>query len=268
MFSPISVLVKIHLRSILRDRVLYAVFGVAFVLLLAVPSLSGFSMRQVQELAITLSLSAISSVLLVVTLLLGASSVWRDVERRYTSSILTLPVSRASFLLSKFFSIILFLLICTLVLGLCSGVVILLAASTYPSDIPIHWVNIALVLTGDILKYTILTAFALLLSTVSTSFYLPFFGTLVIFFCGSASQEVFEYLSGQFGQTISPLMLKIVTLTYYLLPNFSSFDFQMQAVYGLPVPMEGMILTLCYGLTYTGILLGIAIFAFGRKELP
>jgi len=268
MVSQIASLVKVHLRSILRDRVLYAVFGVAFAIMLAVPSLSGFSMRQVQELAITLSLSAISSVLLVVTLLLGASSIWRDVERRYTSSILTLPVSRASFLLSKFFSIILFLLICTLVLGLCSGGVIFLAASTYPSDVPVHWLNIILVLSGDVLKYTILAAFALLLSTVSTSFYLPFFGTLVIFFCGSASQEVFEYLSGQFGQTISPLLVKSVTLAYYLLPNFSSFDFQIQAVYGLSVPLEGMVLTLCYGLIYTGILLGIAIFAFERKELP
>ncbi len=268
MFSSMTVLVKVHLRSILRDRVLYAVFGVAFVIMLAVPSLSGFSMRQVQELAITLALSAISSVLLVVTLLLGASSIWRDVERRYTSSILTLPVSRASFLLSKFFSIVLFLLICTLVLGLCSGVVILLAASTYPSDVPIHWLNIVLVLIGDILKYTILAAFALLLSTVSTSFYLPFFGTLVVFFCGSASQEVFEYLSGQFGSDISPLLTKSVTLAYYLLPNFSSFDFQIQAVYGLPVPLDGLILTSLYAIIYTGILLGIAIFAFERKELP
>jgi len=268
MVSQIAILVKIHLRSILRDRVLYAVLGVGFAIMLAVPSLSGFSMRQVQELSITLSLSAISSVLLVVTLLLGASSIWRDIERRYTSSILTLPVSRAIFLLSKFLSIVLFLLICTLILGLCSGVVILFAASTYPSDISVHWGNIALVLIGDILKYTILAAFALLLSTVSTSFYLPFFGTLVIFFCGSASQEVFEYLSGQFGQSISPTMMKGVALVYYLIPNFSSFDFQVQAVYGLTVPFEGLFLTVVYALTYTGILLGLAVFAFERRELP
>ncbi len=268
MVSQIAILVKIHLRSILRDRVLYAVLGVGFVILLAVPSLSGFSMRQVQELSITLSLSATSSVLLVVTLLLGSSSIWRDVERRYTSSILTLPISRASFLLSKFFSIVLFLLICSLVLGLCSSVVILLAASTSPSDVPIHLGNIALVLTGDVLKYTILASFALLLSTVSTSFYLPFFGALVIFFCGSASQEVFDYLSGQFGQSISPILMKGVALAYYLLPNFSSFDFQVQAVYGLTVPFEGIFLTVVYAFTYTSILLGLAVFAFERRELP
>ena len=115
-------------------------------MILLVPSLSSFSMRQVQELAITLSLSATSLILLVVTLLLGTSSVWRDVERRYTTSIMTLPLSRGAFLLSKFISIALFLIICVIVLGLGSALVILLASASYPSEIPIHWGNICLAL--------------------------------------------------------------------------------------------------------------------------
>ena len=268
MLPQVSVLVINHLRAIVRDRVLYAVLGVALTMILLVPALSSFSMRQVQELAITLSLSAVSSVLLVVTLLLGASSIWRDIERRYTTSILTLPVSRAAFLLSKFISIALFLTLCTLLLGLGSATVILLAAHSYPSEIPIHWGNIALVLAGDVFKYLLLAAFALLLSAVTTSFYLPFFGTLAIYFCGSASQEVFEYVSGEFGQGMSPFASKAVTVAYYLLPNLAAFDFQVQAVYGLALPLKGFLLTVAYSLVYTGILLGLAVFTFGRRELP
>jgi len=261
-------LVKNNLRAIVRDRVLYAVLGVAVLMILFIPSLSSFSMRQVQELAITLSLSVLSGVLLVVTLLLGASSIWRDVERRYTTSILTLPVSRGGFLLGKFISIALFLVLCTLVLGAGCAAVILIAANSYPSDLPIHWNNILLVLVGDILKYQLLACFALLLSSVSTSFYLPFFGTLVIYFCGSAAQEVFEYVSSQFGQGLSPFSVKLATCAYYLLPNLSAFDFQVQAVYGLDVPLQGFLLTCVYAVVYSGILLGVAIFAFGRRELP
>jgi ABC-type transport system involved in multi-copper enzyme maturation permease subunit len=205
---------------------------------------------------------------LVVTLLLGASSIWRDIERRYTTSILTLPVSRAAFLLSKFISIALFLILCTLVLGLGSAVVIVLAAQSYPSDIPVHWSNIALVLAGDAFKYMLLAAFALLLSAVSTSFYLPFFGTLAIYLSGSASQEVFEYVSSEFGQGMSPFASKAVTVAYYLLPNLAAFDFQVQAVYGLAVPLEGFLLSVAYCLVYTGILLCLAVFVFGRRELP
>ena len=79
--------------------------GIALAMILLVPAFSSFSMRQVQELSITLSLSSVSLILLVITLLLGASSIWRDIEKRYTTSILTLQISRAAFLLSKFFSI-------------------------------------------------------------------------------------------------------------------------------------------------------------------
>jgi len=266
--TRILILTGNFLRAILRDRILYAVLGVAGAMILMVPSLSSFSMRQVQELAVTLSLSTVSVSLLVITLLLGSSSIWRDVECRYTTSILTMPVSRTEFLLSKFVSISLFLLICTLILGLGSAVVISLARISYPSDLPVHWMNITLALAGSLLKYQLLTAFALLLSTISTSFYLPFFSTLVIYFCGSASQEVFEYVSSEFGQAMSPLAGKTVTVAYYLLPNLSAFDYQVHAVYGLTVSAQGFLLGILYAIVYTSFLLSVAVYAFSRRQLP
>jgi ABC-type transport system involved in multi-copper enzyme maturation permease subunit len=268
MISKCFGLVVTHLRGMVRDRVLYGVFGMAAAMILLVPALSSFSMRQVQELSISLSLSVVSGVLLVVTLLLGASSIWRDIERRYTSAVLPLPLSRATFLLSKFFSIALFLLLSILVLGIGCSLVIVLASSTYPSDTPIHWGNIVIALCGKLGKYTMLAAFALMLSSLSTSFYLPFFGTLAIYFCGSASQEVYEYVTGEFGKGIDPVAATIVKSAYYLLPNFSAFDFQVQAVYALPVPAQSLLLTMLYALVYTGILLVLAVKCFERRELP
>ena len=268
MFEQFSALTKGHIRGILRDRVLYGVFGVAVVMILLIPSLSGFSMRQVQELSITLSLSVISGVMLVVTLLLGASSIWRDIERRYTSSILTLPLSRGIFVLGKFSSIVLFLALSTVVLGISCALVILLASVSYPSETPIHWGNIILALSGSLCKYMLLTALALLLSSLSTSFYLPFFGTLAIYFCGSASQEVYEYVTGEFGKGMNSLAVSVAKGAYYLLPNLSAFDFQVYAVYGLPVHLEGLAMTVLYALVYTGILLFLAVLTFERRELP
>lgn len=268
MFHPSIILARNNLRAILRDRVLHAVFGVALVMIILVPSLSSFSMRQVQELAITLSLSVISVTMLVVALLLGASSVWRDIDHRYTSSILTLPLSRSTFLLGKFGSIALSLALSAGVLGIGSAVVILLATATYPSEIPVNWVNIMLVLCGDLCKYLLLAAFALLLSSLSTSFSLPFFGTLAIYLCGSASQEVYEYVTGEFGKEMNPVSIGSVKLVYYLLPNFSAFDFQVQAVYGLPISPGELLLTLAYAVVYTGILLALTVVVFERRQLP
>jgi ABC-type transport system involved in multi-copper enzyme maturation permease subunit len=268
MLNQTITLCRANLWMLLRDRILYAVLGVAVFMLFMVPSLSSFSMRQVQELAITLSLSTISVVLLVVTLLLGSSSIWRDIERRYTSSILTLPVTRDSYLLAKFLSIGIFITVTGVVLAAASAVMIALAATQYPSDVPISWGNIALAIGADILKYLLLASVAILFSAVCTSFFLPFFVSLAIYLAGSASQEVYEYVSGQFTQQIDPIQVAVIKAVYYLLPNFAAFDFKVHAVYALPVSAKTILFPLGYAVIYGGIALGAAIWAFNRRELP
>lgn len=268
MSRPFLALTVCNLRVIFRDRVLHGVLGVAVVILVLVPALSSFSMRQMQEVAITLSLSAASLMLLVLTLLLGSLSVWRDVERKYTASVLSLPVSRASYLLSKYCAIVLFLLVCGAILIPVAVVVIQFASAQYPSDLPVAWGTIVFAVFADVVKFSILSGFALLLSTVSTSFFLPFFGTLAIYLAGSASQEVYEYAIAQFGNDISTLSLVLIKATYYLLPNFAAFNYKVHAVYALPVSIAAFLLSFIYTLTYVGLLLGLSVWSFNRKELP
>ncbi len=257
-----------NLRMILRDRILHGVFGVALVMLFLVPSFSSFSMRQAQEVSVTLSLSASSLLLLVVTLLLGTSSIWRDIERRYTSSVLTLPLSRVTYLLAKQCSIAIFLTLCGVILFVVTTVVVTIASAQYASELPIVWGTIALAVAADVLKCFLLTGVAILLSSISTSFFLPFFGTLSLYLAGSASQGVYEYVSGSFGQDISAPILAMIKAVYYLLPNFSAFNFKVHAVYALPVTWGEIGFPFVYLVTYTAILFGLSVWVFNRRELP
>ena len=266
--SAISNHLVVTFKWALRDRLLHGVIGSAFLLLLLVPVFSVFSMRQVQELSITLSLSAISAIMLVLTLLLSASSVWRDVERRYTSSVLTLPGSRTSYILGKFLGISLFLLLCAILLGAASSLVIIISSLRYPSDVPIHWQNIMLSIMADSLKCILLAAVGVMFSTISTSFFLPFFASLSIYFAGSASQEVFEYVNSELGKTISLPVKLLIKWVYYVVPNLSAFNFKVQAIYGLPVLSSGVFYTAAYFLIYTCILLYVSAWFFSRRELP
>lgn len=261
-------LLIVMVKMTLRDRVLHALFLCGFLLLLLIPLFSLFSMRQVQELSITLSLSAISFILLVCTLLLGSSSIWRDVEKRYTTSVLGLPVSRGSYMLGKFAGLSLFIVTAALILGGISLVIISVSAAQYKSDLPILWENIIAAVVADTLKYILLVTFALVFSSLSTSFYFPFFSTLSVYFAGSASQEVFEYLSGDYGKTLHPFIRMIINALYYVLPNFSAFNLKVQAIYSLPLDYKGLAYTFFYFLVYTAILLTISIRAFARRELP
>lgn len=264
----IYTLLSVCLKGALRDRVLHAVLGIALLLFLLVPALSLFSMRQVQQMAITLSLSVISVVLLVVTTMLGGFSVWRDVERRYTASVMGLPVSRSGYLLGKFTGIATVLFVTAGLLAIVSAGGIFFASTLYPSELPILWENMLVAIVADFCKYTLLSSIALLFSSLSTSFFLPVFGTLAIYLAGNASQGVMEYVSGDYGRTLSFSTKMIVQGLYYVLPNFSAFNFKVQAVYALPLSLEGMCLTFLYFLIYLSVVLSISVWIFGRRELP
>src|SRR5512135_2342994 len=94
-------MVQITLRGIFRDRVFQGIIMTALIFF-AIPTVSSLSMRQVTELSMTLSLSLISFILLLLSVFLGGTSIWKDIERRYTYGVLGLPIPRGRYLLGKF----------------------------------------------------------------------------------------------------------------------------------------------------------------------
>jgi ABC-type transport system involved in multi-copper enzyme maturation permease subunit len=224
-------------------------------------------MRQVTELSITLSLSLISSILLLLAVFLGGTSLWRDIERRYTFSVLSLPMTRSSYLLGRFFGTAIFIIIASLLLGLVAIAVVWLVSIDTPPDRPVVWVNFVSAIVFDALKYILLVTVALVFSTVSSSFFLPVFGTISIFFVGNSSQQVYDYIHSQAGKTMPMFTRTVASILYYVLPNFSAFNFKVNAIYGLPVSLYGMGVTLIYAMVYCGIMLTLAAVIFERKEM-
>src|SRR5512137_2544471 len=123
-------MVQITLKGIFRDRVFQGIIMTALIFL-AIPTVSSLSMRQVTEQSMTLSLSMISFILLLLSVFLGGTSLWRDVERRYTYSVLGLPLSRGVYLLGRFGGTAIFLLITAIVLGAVSFLVVSWTGTIY-----------------------------------------------------------------------------------------------------------------------------------------
>lgn len=257
----------ITLKGIFRDRVFQGIMALAS-LFLFIPSAASLSMRQVTELSITLSLSLISFILLLLAVFLGATSLWKDIERRYTFGVLSLPINRSTYLLGRFFGLALFLLLTSVVLGTVACLAIKASSVIYPSDRAIVWSWIALALLFATLKYILLVAVALLLSTVSTSFFLPVFGTICTFLASGITQQVYEYVhSSASVQTVTPLLKNAVSVAYYLLPNLAGFDLKVNAIYGIAPDLAGLGITAAYFVAYTSILLGAAALLFNRREM-
>ena len=257
---------RITLRGIFRDRVFQGIAVLSFLFLL-IPLIAVLSMRQVTELALTLSLSLTSLMLLLLAVFLGATSIWKDIDRRYAYSALSLPLSRSQYLLGRFTGIVLFLALTVATLGIVSGGVIVYSSALYPQERPFVWELIILALGFELLKYILLTAVSLWLSTLSTSFFLPVFGTLSFYWVGSISQEVYDYLHSPASAAIDPLLRQIANVLYYLLPNFGAFDYKLYAIYAITPDVEGQLLAVMYFLVYTTILLSAAALLLGKREL-
>jgi Cu-processing system permease protein len=261
-----NTLIYATLKGIFRDRVFQGIM-VTTVFFLCIPSIASLSMRQVTELSVTLSLSLVSFILLLLAIFLGGISLWKDIERRYTYSVLGLPLTRGSYLVGKFIGTALFLLLAAAVLGAAAFLVVSWSSAIYPSDRPVIWGNLALCILFDTMKYIMVLACAFLFSSLSTSFFLPVFGTIALFLAGNVTQQVNDYIHSSAGAALSPLVKQSATGLYYMLPNLSAFDLKVNAIYGLHLSPSGLLLTSSYFVVYVTALLSLSVLIFTRREL-
>ncbi len=253
-------------KGIFRDRVFRSI-AICAIFFLLIPSVSALSMRQVVELSITLTLSLLSAMMLLLSIFLGGTALWKDMERRYTYGVLGMPISRANYLLGKFFGIAAFMLLTSLILGGVGAAVIKYVSVLYPPLRLVVWENILLAICFTMLKYILLVAFAFLLTTVSTSFFLPIFGALSVFFIGSATQQVYDFLQSASARNYSPFIKKVAIGLYYVLPNFSAFDLSVNAAYGIRLSSSDLLYPTVYFFVYTAIILISANIIFTRREM-
>ncbi|SDE66649.1 hypothetical protein SAMN05661003_12310 [Desulfuromonas thiophila] len=253
--------------GLIRDKVLRVIFLAGLFFLLLAPFISVFSLRQVQQLLVTTTLGWLSLTLLLLALILGGGGVWRDIERRWLFALLGLPLRRSTYLLARALSLVLCLSLTALFLGAVGAALIAVMGDQYSTAHVFSWAAYWCAVFFALLRYVLLALMALMLSCVSTSFFLPLFGSLAVFLAGSASQNVMDYLAGLPAENVSPLAKLLVQTLYVLLPNFSALDFTTQAVYGLEIKAVDMAWGLGYFTLYTAVVLALAVWCLERREL-
>lgn len=160
------------------------------------------------------------------------------------------------------------MLMTTVFLGAMALIAIKAATFGYPPSRPVVWSTIIVTILFDALKYILVVAVAMLLATVSTSFFLPVFGAISVFLAGTATQPVYDYLQTPSVQAaVSVIVRKAAETLYYLLPNLSGFDLKVHAIYSIPFNVQGLILTSIYFAGYTLIILSIGSFLFAWREM-
>mgnify|MGYP003683200387 FL=1 len=103
---PVLIIAKNTVIEVLRDRVLYflLVFSILFMLLCF--AIGQLSYDEIFRLSVSLGLSGIHLCFSGLTIFLGCSLFYREIERKTIYTLLARPVSRTQYLMGKYFGLI------------------------------------------------------------------------------------------------------------------------------------------------------------------
>ncbi|TAF50904.1 MAG: ABC transporter permease [Oscillatoriales cyanobacterium] len=259
-FLSIHVIVAIAanvFREAIRNRVLYAVGIHGFVLGLAallLPKIAGGAQFKMLP---DIGLASMEVIAVAIAIAVGSRMIEQEVDRRTILILISKPITRAEFILGKFFGL-------GAVLADMLGIMLSLFVLTLWSQNNDFSVVLALLSTGFLLLRLLLLVAIILLFGSFSSALLAMLMSLTVYLIGNLSQDLIRI-----GKATENLDLEQITRGLYLvLPDLSRLDIKNDVVYGFAGLPDSNILigNAVYGVVYTIALLAIAIGIFSRRQ--
>lgn len=257
------------LRAGLRGKSIYSVLlmGVA---LLFVAYLSGsFSPRQPRTVALDMGLSGVRITLVLLNLFWIQELLAKEIDRKSVLFSLTYPVSRPAYLLGRYLSVLTMSALATVVFGLALLIAVTLSGGGYQQDFPVNLgLPLVATLAGQLVDVSVVAAFALCISTVSSVPVMSIATGLAFALGGKALGATMDYLGAgadndqQLVATYGPLIEGI----RWVLPDLSRLDWRNWPMYGAPLHSDAVTASLAMAGTYALIMLGLASWAIRRRE--
>lgn len=266
--NRILALTQITYKEGIRSR---SVFGILFFSLFIFGlnlAVAGFFMREIGKVTVDMNLSALSFAGLLLVLFVGLSLVGKDIERKTIHLVLSKPMSRVEYLWGKYLGIVLFVLISQSVLFCFSGMTVLLLRSLYPDYfIPFSWLIFFEAAFFVFIKLAVLSALVIFFSTITTSSFITLIFSICSYIVGETIEDVVFYLkSGLSEEAFSPSLVRIIDVVSFAFPNFSVFDFKVEAAHALTITPERISFSLAYAAVYIILVLLLGSLIFRRRE--
>lgn len=256
-------------RAGFRSRALGGSFVLGLGLVFIAYLSASFSMRQLQTVALDVGLSGMRISLALVSITLVQDLVGREIERRSVVFSLAYPRSRASYLLGRFFGVLALSAVVVLIFSLLLWGAVLASGGQNQQEHRVllgfpYWLAVA----GVWLDAAVITAFSLLVCTLSTISVLPLAAGIAFALAGRAFGPLFEYIAG--GANGQPEMAAayrpFLEVAQWLLPDLSRLDWRVWPLYGLPPVPSDVLIPAFMAACYVAAMLGASVWMFSRRE--
>jgi len=242
-------------RESVRDKVLYVLLFFGAVAIIGSKALAWTSIGQDIKIVKDISLGAVSVFGVLISIFVGTSLVYKEIDKRTIYTIICRPMWRFEFILGKYVGLAFLLALVTAAMTLVAASYITVLGGRV--DAPFFFA--ALLAYWELL---LVTALAVLMSSLTS----PILGALIVFtaYVVGHGTRILIDLPPHFYNTKIKGFLHLI---YYMVPNFSNFNIRAEAANSVTVAPEYVLWAMGYGAAYTLMLLALAMLAFEGKDV-
>jgi ABC-type transport system involved in multi-copper enzyme maturation permease subunit len=249
----VTVIAKNTFRETIRDRILYAILGFAVLFILLDLFMAKLSLGDPVMIK-SFGLAGIYVFGLIITVFLGSSIIYKEIERRTLYFILSKPVSRFEVIMGKFVGLFLAVALTTL-----------LMAVVYAGIIGYETKQFDYLGMEAIFFQALEMAFLIALLIFFSSIMAPMTATIsavMLVFVGHLLDSVIQN-----ARLIGGAAYKLALVLYYLLPNLEKFNLRNLAVHGVYASAGAILWAIGYAALYSAVLIYCATMLLNRREL-
>jgi ABC-type transport system involved in multi-copper enzyme maturation permease subunit len=243
-------------KEFVRDKVFFIVLLVALFILGFSYFLSTLTIIENRKIMLDFGFAAASFAGLATSVFLGVVSMAREIENRTIYTILTKPVSRASYVFGKFLGSGSVLFAVHILLSLTIWGILFLIGERAPS-------GFLSCMTLIFLENLIILSVAFLLSSVSSSLVSAGI-TISIFLIGRGSVG-FQILAEKALSEEIKLLAKAI---YLFFPNLERFNLREVVAYSKPFPESMLWIGFAYSFAYILFSVASCCLIFQKRDLP
>lgn len=216
--------------------------------------LEPFALGEAPKILRDFGLAAASLFGVLIVIIIGSTLIHKDIEKRTIYTVITKPVKRSEIIIGKFLGLLLLIAILQCAMIVIHQLVIFIYEGAF--DLPLF-----ITIPFSLLEIMILLGILLLFSSFSSPTISAIMG-IIFFVIGHASPDL-----KLFADQVNVAILKYLAYGfYYILPNLENFNLRIDLVYKLPIHLDQLLFSICYGLIYTIFLLYLSIIVFEKRE--
>lgn len=242
-------------KELIRNRVLYAFLFFAVFLLFMMVALGQLSYTEQMRLTLSMGLASIHLCLVGLTIFIGGSVVYREIDRLTILTLLARSISRTEFLLGKYFGFL------KLMILFIFGFLLLYYGNLKIMGFETSFTDLLIVFVGFTLEIMILLAITIFFSTFCASFLTIIF-SLAFFIIGHWSVNL-KVLAVENPNT--QFYMKVARVVETVLPNLENYNWRL-APLEHNISSHYMLLSLVTAGAWVAFFLIFASFIFRGKD--